>query len=485
MPGLFYPRHALHLAAILEDFSGGATEVDRAVEWDVIPRTAKLERNDVHTADTLAVTLDFREFPFDPRLVRAASVSYFAANTRGGACPKTHETMRFLGVVDVPESSLSEDAQTVTFECRDYTAILLGKRATPAMAVALDRPMDVVLRELLATLPGEQATLLTPMIQGPTGEPIAWPVVPGHSRKAAKLPVDPKDTLWAIIRRIVEAAGLICFVDLDRLVVSTSRTLGVDGSLRDAPRLRVVFGENVSDLRMKRTLTNVGRPVALRQYNPLTGETTTSEWPTSAQSVVRGRTKRGHTAVVTRRTGGARVTHDDANSAEEFVVNGTRTGEELNRHAEAIFRQRARYELEGAFSTHDPVIPQITDGGRAAEDFDAWSIHTATTLFAEIKEQSAVAFAAGASREAKERELVARGYPPEVAAALVTSWAQLARVSLPFIVRKASLTLDGETGFKADVDFMAMLGPAAQGDVAAERTNPAPGARATPLTRGR
>lgn len=473
MPGIFYPRHVLRIAAVLETFDGSPTTLDRAVEWQVIPRSAKLERNDVHTADRLTITVDFREFPFDPRLVRAATVTYYAGNTRGEELPLTRSTLRFLGVVDTPESYLSEDAQTVTFECRDYTAVLLEKRATPQMAVALDRPLDVVLRELLATLPGAWGQTITPTLEAPPDVDIAWPIVPGGGRTKARLPVEPKDTLWSVIRRVVEAQGLVAFIDLDNLVVSPSRTLGPTGALLDAPRLHVVFGENLADLRLKRAMNNRGRPVVLAQYDPRTGDTTRSEWPRPEDRARAGRTRaRGRQDVVVRRTGGAQVTdHDD--SAEEFVVTGDRTGEQLSLLAESIHRKRNQFELEGSFTTHDPVLPQVTDGGEQAPDFDLWSIHTATTLYADIADH-AIAFDTLATRADKERYLTARGYDPVVAAALVTSWAELARVSLalPFIVRKATLSLDGDAGFRAEVDFQAMLTPQALDELAPGRATP-------------
>lgn len=487
MPGIFYPRHVLRLAAVLERFDGGATLLADAVEFAVIPRNARLERNDVHTADTLAATIDYREFPFDPRLVRALSVAYFAGTTTGGPLPLDAQHLRFLGVVDTPESDLGEESCTVSLEARDYTAILLGQRAKPSMAVPLGRPLDAVLADLLATLPGEQATLLRPVIQGPDGAAIEWPIVPDAGRAGARLPVDPKDTLWSLIRRVVEAQGFVVFVDLDRLVVSTSRTLGADGELRaDADRVHVVFGRELESLRMKRTLTNRTRPVVLRQYDPTTGDTIATSWPRDENRTRPSRSRRGRTAVVTRRTGGAVVTHDDASSAEEFIVTGTRSGDELDRLAESVFRRRALQELEGSFRTHDPVLPQVRGvRGRPAPDFDVWSIHTATTLFADVGAEADVAFDTTAPRAARERSLVAKGYAPDVAAALVTSWSALGALSLPFIVRKATLSLDAEQGFTAEVDFQTMLTPQVEGEVgaptAAPSTTPAPAT----LTRGR
>lgn len=489
MPGIFYPRHVLRIDAVLEEFDGGAATVDRAVRWNVIPRAAKLERNDVHTADRLTITVDFKEFPFDPRLVRAATVTYYAGNTDGGELPLTRATMRFLGVVDTPETYLSEDAQTVTFECRDYTAVLLEKRATPAMAVALDRPLDVILRELLATLPGVWGQTIVPTLEAPPDVDIAWPIVPGGGRSKARLPVEPKDTVWSVIRRVVEAQGLIAFIDLDNLVVSPSRTLGTDGQLRDSPRLHVVFGENLADLRLKRAMNNTGRPVVLAQYDPRTGDTIRSEWPRPEDRARAGRSRsRGRQDVVVRRTGGAQV-NDHENDAEEFVVTGDRTGEQLSLLAESIHRKRSQYELEGSFTTHDPVLPQVTDGGEQAPDFDLWAVHTATTLYADIAAHT-IAFDTLATRADKERYLTARGYDPVVASALVRSWGELARVSLalPFLVRKAALSLDGDAGFRAEVDFQAMLTPQVLDELAPGRAVPSSRAVTIPdatLVRGR
>jgi hypothetical protein len=44
---------------------------DRFVRAGVLPRRVEIERNGFRTADTASVTLDWKDVPFDPRLVRA------------------------------------------------------------------------------------------------------------------------------------------------------------------------------------------------------------------------------------------------------------------------------------------------------------------------------------------------------------------------------------------------------------------------------
>jgi hypothetical protein len=148
--------------------------------------------------------------------------------------------------------------------------------------------------------------------------------------------------------------------------------------------------------------------------------------------------------VITRRTG-APATAQPSDTAEEFAVTGSRSREELTLLAERIHRQRTLYEIEGAFTTCDPVLPSVNDAGDDAGDFDVWSIHTATTVVATIAPHAhaigladtADGFGSGAAAKAL---LVSLGYPAELASALAESWRALGRLRLPFIVRKATLS---------------------------------------------
>lgn len=443
----YAPTHHLRIFAVMEDFSGDtAAPVESAVDWSVVPRRAQLERNDIHTADKLTLDVDFRQYPFDPRMIRAASVAYYAWDAMGPPpVGPVRETLRFLGVVDEPQLVMGEDSHA-TLECRDYTAILLAKKAVPEMRVELGRHLDDILRDLLATLPGEEAALLTPTLYADGAD---WPVVSAGGRRNARLFVEPKDTLWAVIRRIVQQVGLVCWIDLDRLVVSTPRN--VTQGTRPA---RFGFGRNLTDLRLRKNAQNLTKPVALTQFDTRTGVRSQAIYPPGAGTRRRGR-QRAHAAITG--AGRGQATGEDA-TPEEFNITDSLSAEDLALAAERIFRDRARVEVEGSFTTHEMHLP-----GK-----DLLDLRTTDAIEAVVEEQARVIVArSGADRALSALALRDLGYPPAVADALVRGWEALDRIRVPFVVRKATLQID-DSGFQADVDFQNALTPFIENDIPRE-----------------
>lgn len=453
----YYPRHALRILAVLEDFTGNPTRASSARDWVVVPRSARLERNDLRTADKLVAEVDFHEFPFDPRLIRTAAVAYYAGDTNGGALARDERTLRFLGTLDSPEAVLGDDALKVTLECRDYTAFLLDKKATAAMQVPLDRGLREILVDLLATLPGEQATLLRPVLHDALGTGLEWPTVHGGGRRGARLPVEPKDTLWSVILRVVQMTGLVCWVELDTLVVSTPRN-----ATASSRPTRFAFGHNLSDLRLKRNTQNLTRPVALTQYDPASGLRTTAVYPPepragrSGGGRGRGRGQRAHAALS--HAGRASTGTQDA-QPEEFNITGHRTEAQLLEAAEQAYRDRAKTEIEGSLTTHELRV-----GGT-----DVYELTAGDLIRAEVDEHTRAAFEGARDTASRERYLLARGYPPAVAGALAQSWEHLDRVALPFSIRKATLALD-DRSFQLDIDFQNLLTPFVEGEVEPDAT---------------
>lgn len=440
----FAPRHSLRIVAVFEDFSGASpTTVERAVDWVTIPRRARLERNDIHTADRLSVEVDFRSFPFHPSMIRTASVAYSAWDEMStpfhvGA----QEHLRFLGTLDVPELSMGDES-FATLECRDYTAILLGQKATRDLArrwnVPLGRPLDDILSDLLATLPGEQSQLFHLQFFGGGRD---WPTVPAGGRTNARLAIEPKDTLWSVIQRLVDSVGHVCWVDMSNLVVSTSRNL----TARARPA-RFSFGRNLSALRLRRDPQNETRPVALVQFDPRTGQRTQAVFPPDAGQRRRGGGRgRAHAAIT---ASGQGQTGRTEGTPESFTVTSSLSAAGLALAAENAYRMRARTEMEGSLTTYEMRLG----------DYDLLTAKTNDPIEAVIEEQvRAIVSESGGDATLSVVNLMAAGYPPTVARALVEAWRSLDQVRTPYVVRKATLEI-GESGFQADLDFQNALTP--------------------------
>lgn len=446
----YAPRHTVRIFAVLEDFSG-RTDSPREleVEWVTIPRRARLERNDIHTADKLALEVDFRSFPFHPSMIRSAGVAYYAWDEMSEiAVLGSRETLRFLGTLDVPELSMDEES-FATLECRDHTAILLGQKATAQMAprwrVALGRSLEDILSDLLATLPGEQSSLFT--LEPHLGDR-GWPVVPAGGRTNARLVVEPKDTLWSIIQRLVNGVGHVCWVELDRLVVSTARNI----TLRSRP-VRFSFGRNLSSLRLRRDPNNATRPVALVQFDPRTGERTQAVYPPDAGR--RTTRSRGRARATVAASGTGSAAREEA-TPESFTLNDSLSAEDLALAAENAYRMRARTEMEGSLSTHEMRLG----------DYNLLAAKTNDPIEAVVEEQvRAIVTESGGDAALSVVNLMAQGYPPTVARALVAGWRSLDQVRTPYVVRKATLEI-GDSGFRADIDFQNALTPFIEHDIA-------------------
>ena len=134
-----YPRCRVRLQLLLEDWTGtgaGSQTFDLAVD----PIEVTIERNDHRTADKATVTLDLRDFPFDPRTYRACRVTVYLADVADPAGELSDLDAQFIGFVDLPRTSRTAQGSQVDLECRDYTGVFLDTRWT-AGAVDITRPL--------------------------------------------------------------------------------------------------------------------------------------------------------------------------------------------------------------------------------------------------------------------------------------------------------------------------------------------------------
>jgi hypothetical protein len=149
------------------------------------PTKAKVELNGLRTASTFQLTFDYRDFPLDPRLLRAVGVEIHLGTvrarafgegagsnqewpaesqlqTRNAAGEPNLETQVLVGMVDESTLEFDDDRGTVTMEGRDLRGILIDKPLNVCLLNDLDvtQPIDVVVRTIISWHPFGQQFLV-------------------------------------------------------------------------------------------------------------------------------------------------------------------------------------------------------------------------------------------------------------------------------------------------------------------------------------
>lgn len=134
-----------------------------AVEW---------ERNPPGEADTFSVVIPQAALPIDLRLIRAVFVSGWIWSTPDPRTPWRDEADQrqpggagyFAGVADSVTEDDPETLATLTFGCRDFTALPLEHDVQPATleGLDLDRPLWECVQHLIRGMPGGSSWVVVP-----------------------------------------------------------------------------------------------------------------------------------------------------------------------------------------------------------------------------------------------------------------------------------------------------------------------------------
>jgi hypothetical protein len=393
------------------------------VSWTAIPRSVSWRRNNVRQADTARVTLSYRDFPVDARFLRSAQVSIHAADVPGGGLlVPSRGNLRFIGVVDEPETNWGPEGEFVNLTCRDFTAIYLGFRWEQREVVLYQQTMLQVVNQIR-----EQVTPELDLVQFiGAALPIASKL-PADVAATRILATDKRDTAWDVLTKVCEIFALVPAFDLDVLVI---RTPGESS----AGEATFVYGENVQRVKFRRNLTARGaqKRVRLRAYSngvlleafhPPTLPTAPTELDT------KGRPKK--------------ITVDQL----EYLVEGQYDQATLQTMAEIIYQEQAREELTGELETRD-----MTDADGAEvlslQNGDRLRFDLSPSLTNSIQGQSPTEAAAALVNPLTQVTPLG----PVTAAQLVDAWG-LAHARTDFYVQEAEHSLDNRTGYQLRVRF--------------------------------
>jgi hypothetical protein len=243
-----------------EDFNTGDAVLQKNYELKAIAKNVTVAINDYTKADTFSASLDYKNFPFDPRCIRSLGVTIHIENKKQtfvsnpdspdfnglNLIEPTRENTVFIGFADEESINFDDTSRTVDFEGRDYTALLIDAQYT-GKKISLDRPLDQVLSGLLGELP---ATANLEVVNRTGGIlPNIGSFSPDYSPLATKRSSKKKEKYWDVITDIVARAGLVAYIELDKLVVTKPRIL-----YEDSEAYQFIYGSNLNKLTFKRKL---------------------------------------------------------------------------------------------------------------------------------------------------------------------------------------------------------------------------------------
>lgn len=228
----------------------------------VIPISASLKVNGVRQADTLSLTVQWRDFPFDVHAIRSLAVKYFHgcisaedadrgssgeyrqnATIGGDALPyatvpdtfvdafgKVRSNKRFEGFADTGRITLDNNAGTVSFECSDNTQLPMDQDAPPRLTVSSKLPIDQAIAQYLACFPQFRglAVEYRPATQDSL-KPVLGKVMSATAKSKKDEGPTPagssKLTVWDYLTDVVGAVGHVLRVENESIIIQRARTL--------------------------------------------------------------------------------------------------------------------------------------------------------------------------------------------------------------------------------------------------------------------
>ncbi len=450
----WYPQACVKLRILPEDFKlVSDASLQTPYEITVVARNITINVNDHKTSDSFSLDLEYKTFPFDPRTVRYCGVVIYIQDMGSLMNPDgSMNTIQpspsnavFAGFVDEDTVSFDETHRTVHFEGRDFTSLLIDQKYKENVPITMNQPLDVAILSFLNTFKATQELKLI----NKTGAalPTLAEFYPDFSSplSGAKNP-GRHESYWEIIQDMVSRAGLICYMSLDDLVLTTPRNLYNPDA--DA---KFIYGKNVKSFSFKRKLgrlknfnirvrSRVGKTV-LQANIP---EEATPEWAASY-----GIERAPAQVPVLKPDGSLDTTQTHVAPYISFPVSNIGNKDQLIRIGQSVYEDYSRQQLEGNLETkdmlaHSATVPQI----------DLTQLEIGQPIALEIDSEDLDQISRFKDVETRTQFLIKRNYPRNVASAFATS---MGKFSQRFYTKAYVLSLNQDNGFSLKIDFINII----------------------------
>jgi prophage tail gpP-like protein len=439
---------------VWEDFGSDSPTLQQNYTVQVQPKSTRVSINSYMEADTFELELDYNTFPFDPRAIRSAQVSIHMADVETmqiDAVPNllepSEDNVVFKGFVDDEEMKLDDSTRTVTFKGRDFTSIYIDAK-WPGKLLDVRKPVDEVLEDIVSRLKASGDIT----VENRTGSftlPTLGQYYPDFGKLSGKRQPRKNETYWDVIQDIVTRAGLIAYIEIDKLVLTKPRTL-----YDPSKAVRMLYGHNLQSLELQRKLgKQKGFNLIVRSV--IGKEVITAKIPLEAKNMdIAG----AEVLIPKQSTKGALIDKNDPNAVApylNFVVANVRDKSHLIEIGEKIFEEIGRQQLEGKCKTFD-MKARLQD----KTIFDLLKLRNGTPLLIEVRHDDLRGILPSASVADRKKYLVNRRYAPQVASVLAET---IGKFATPFYCRSVDFSLSGANGFSIDIDFINFIETAGKG----------------------
>ena len=477
---VFYPRCRASLDVILDGLDSGlGSEATPLHVEQFYPRSAKIHSNSYHVPDAWELTFDARDCPFDPALIRLATVQIFLYDAGqmedppagpDALMPMTGPEMKpdIIGLFDDDSMELSSDGRWITVQGQDLTTLFSGKQWPPhANGRARRLPVGMKLNEFVndRIREADPTGMMQVSFEGELGAAdmpkVGKDQPAGHGRG---VPVKQETTYWDVIYGTVIRHGFICYVRGWNIVIAKPRNLA---DFRNADIVQMAWGNNIEHLTLQRKLGKQNVPTVIVVGYDENGQVRkTYSWPDPKHQDKHGKalspkvaskihsveksTIKGTTAKKTAKApkAGAKPKTTVVKKDEEFMIvpiHGTWSPDALLRAAESLHILIGRGERRIIVKTHD-----LTDiNGKPLLHLmagDAAEIH-----WQDFNSETHPAM----NPEERVQFLREHGYQDDVAQTLALAYDRLRdKANPPMRIREITKDFDTEGGLSIEMELV-------------------------------
>lgn len=460
----YFPQATIKLGILFEDFNISSVAVGaNTTPITVQARNLSLHYNDFRTADTFTCEIDYKNFPFDPRSIRACSVRIYMDDMESlvdesGEYQKlipTVNNLRFAGFVDQNTISFDDNRRTVKLEGRDFTCLLTDQKYYLTAAIDDNKPLDVAIQGFFNSIPALKGVKIinrtVPLI---SPLPNAGGFMPqSSSAMAAIRNPGPNSTYWDIIQDKIRRCGLIGYFHFDTFVITTPRNQN-DETLD----LKFIYGKNIKNVSFNR---KIGR---LKNFNLILRSV-------NDKDVLDVHIPRDASPVWGARYGipvGADLFQPlitpsgttDQNAVQPAPAHTFNIPKIANQAAlislgQTLFEEFSFEQLDGSLTTHEMLVHRgVNKTDSDYEELSSTEIEVGMSIAIDIDGTDLDNISRLQSTAQRVKYLKLRGYSDEIATLFATT---LGKMKPRFLIKDFSLDLSQESGFKMMINFINII----------------------------